>query len=153
MELKSKRQWTSCFIGTEAEGKDKGELTLFVPGSTRPEVFSEVMKKAIQKGVSRVYYGAGYDWTVRQKTLDLILREVSVTAIVVEVDVTDPCSMVTAASLVENLDVELVLFCPVESKDRIALKWHEGEDIIVCDLKGTHVTLFSSKDFEGDEEL
>jgi len=52
---------TKCFVGTEAEGPNRGATVLFVPGTAEnlSEVLREVTRKRIFEKISRVYYGAG----------------------------------------------------------------------------------------------
>lgn len=45
------------FLGQEAEGEDKGVLTLFVSG--RNHTLSDVSDKLMQNHVTRIYFGAG----------------------------------------------------------------------------------------------
>jgi hypothetical protein len=55
---------TKCFVGVEAEGALRGELTLFVPASTDPKKFRKICRKldATAFGVPNyVYIGAGND--------------------------------------------------------------------------------------------
>jgi hypothetical protein len=60
------------FIGIEAEGPHRGQMTLFVPGSVTPEEFYIA---CTQKGltVRRCYYGAGEDRKLNGFTLAAIL--------------------------------------------------------------------------------
>lgn len=60
------------FVGIEAEGPYRGQMTLFVPGSVTPEQF---FVASTQKGLSvrRCYYGAGEDRKLNGFTLAAIM--------------------------------------------------------------------------------
>ncbi len=63
-----------CFIGTEAEGPNRGKRVLFVPGSTKPETLKILKADNDISNVERVYYGAGNDRSFNYETLRVIKK-------------------------------------------------------------------------------
>lgn len=87
-EMPSLKKRTKCFIGTEAEGPNRGTTTLFVPGSTTPAQLTDVLMPLSHD--MPIYYGAGNDRAVRHDTFELISKWRSAKNIFVEVNkVTD----------------------------------------------------------------
>lgn len=65
---------TKCFVGTEAEGPDRGKSpVLFVPGSLGPVEVYQAMAKA--RPFDYAYYGAGNDRNVREDTYKILRQE------------------------------------------------------------------------------
>lgn len=65
---------TKCFYGIEAEGPDRGDRVLFVPGTTPPGVFLEALHARESEEVERVYLGAGEDRFINPWTLAAVLN-------------------------------------------------------------------------------
>lgn len=74
---------TKCFVGTEAEGPNRGVKTLFIPGSCSPE---EVSTAAGKTDALYAYYGAGNDRKLREDTLKRIRSLFPDNKITVELD-------------------------------------------------------------------
>jgi hypothetical protein len=81
---------TKCFIGVEAEGPNRGQLVLFVPGSVTPTDFLVAWDKVSDR-IAGVYYGAGNDRYPREDTLRLIIRTCTVAKKRLDVELLD-CS-------------------------------------------------------------
>ena len=69
---------TRVFVGIEAEGPDRGTVTMFVPGSMEPRdvivAFNVLDEKRFP--YKQVYYGAGNDRQVRSDTLAAIIDRI-----------------------------------------------------------------------------
>lgn len=84
--IPSKKARTRCFVGTEAEGPNRGERTLFVPGSASLEDYRKAYHKVLRSDVQKVYYGAGNDRAFRPETLRAILDNFGGGCVTVELD-------------------------------------------------------------------
>ena len=73
---------TRVFVGIEAEGPDRGTVTMFVPGSMEPRdvivAFNVLDEKRFP--YKQVYYGAGNDRQVRSDTLAAIIDRIKATS-------------------------------------------------------------------------
>lgn len=69
--LPSQQTRTRCFVGTEAEGPNRGKRMLFVPGRTSPQAYARAYR-ATGSDVWGVYYGAGNDRCLRADTMAAI---------------------------------------------------------------------------------
>lgn len=63
-----------CFVGTEAEGPNRGRRMLFVPGGLGPAEVRVALASAADEILWGCYYGAGNDRRFRTETLATILE-------------------------------------------------------------------------------
>lgn len=73
---------TRVFVGIEAEGPDRGLVTVFIPGSLRPRDVEAAFNVLDEKRFpyKQVYYGAGNDRQVRSDTLAAIIDRIKATS-------------------------------------------------------------------------
>ena len=95
---------TKCFVGTEAEGPNRGATVLFVPGSVEnlPSVLGEIIKKSIFKKITRIYYGAGNDRNIRKFSVRLLTEFCIENELELDVEVDNDITGDTCASIIRD---------------------------------------------------
>lgn len=66
------------FVGVEAEGPNRGDKTLFIPGSTDAARIANALQSKFVKSYrpSQIYYGAGNDRNINEEGLRLLIDHV-----------------------------------------------------------------------------